>query len=192
LSTVARGSVYSLVILLKHFLPNRSTVIILDSTGEPRPVVNSKGRRRRPGTKTLGQVLRCDDELFIDFVSKCLMWDPERRLKPQSAMRHPFMSAFRRTKVTAPVTPSRTSVHSSSSTSRSKLPSETPKKSLIGAPTPLSARLARAPTASISATPISHAVSNGISTRLSRGTDAFQSSTSRALSGFAVSSWPAL
>ena len=46
-----------------------------DSTGLPRPVVNSKGRRRRPGTKTLAQVLRCDDELFVDFVSKCLAWD---------------------------------------------------------------------------------------------------------------------
>ncbi|KAH9048090.1 hypothetical protein EDB84DRAFT_1611299 [Lactarius hengduanensis] len=64
--------------------------LFFDSTGAPRPVVNSKGRRRRPGTKTLAQVLRCEDELFIDFVSKCLMWDPERRIKPQNAMRHPL------------------------------------------------------------------------------------------------------
>lgn len=58
-----------------------------DSTGAPRPVVNSKGRRRRPGTKTLAQVLKSDDELFIDFIAKCLTWDPDRRLKPDPAMR---------------------------------------------------------------------------------------------------------
>lgn len=58
-----------------------------DSTGAPRPVVNSKGRRRRPGTKTLAQVLKSDDELFVDFIAKCLTWDPDRRLKPEPALR---------------------------------------------------------------------------------------------------------
>lgn len=52
-----------------------------DSTGAPRPVVDSKGRRRRPGAKSLTSVLKCDDELFIDFIAKCLTWDPDRRLK---------------------------------------------------------------------------------------------------------------
>ena len=46
-----------------------------DSTGAPRPVVNSKGRRRRPGTKSLAQVLRTDDHAFVDFIAKCLVWD---------------------------------------------------------------------------------------------------------------------
>jgi dual specificity tyrosine-phosphorylation-regulated kinase 2/3/4 len=59
----------------------------IDSTGAPRPVVNSKGRRRRPGTKTLAQVLKSDDELFVDFIAKCLDWSPERRLKPEPALR---------------------------------------------------------------------------------------------------------
>jgi len=162
--------------------------LFFDSTGEPRPVVNSKGRRRRPGTKTLAQVLRCDDELFIDFVSKCLLWDPERRLKPQSAMRHPFMSAFKRAKIIVPATPSRVSTQSGSLASHNKVTLETPKKSLIGAPTPLSARLARAPTSSVSGTPISQTASNGISNRLGRGTGGFQSSTSRALTGLALAS----
>ena len=58
-----------------------------DSTGAPRPVVNSKGRRRRPSTKSLAQVLKSDDELFVDFIAKCLIWDPERRLKPDPALR---------------------------------------------------------------------------------------------------------
>lgn len=61
--------------------------LFFDSTGAPRPVVNSKGRRRRPGTKTLAQVLKTDDEQFVDFIAKCLVWDPDRRLKPDPAMR---------------------------------------------------------------------------------------------------------
>lgn len=64
-----------------------------DSTGAPRPVVNSKGRRRRPGTKTLAQVLKSDDELFVDFIAKCLTWDPDRRLKPDPALRRAVFSS---------------------------------------------------------------------------------------------------
>ncbi|WWD19762.1 hypothetical protein CI109_104226 [Kwoniella shandongensis] len=62
-----------------------------DATGSPRPFVNAKGRRRRPGTKTLAAVLKCDDELFVDFIAKCLTWDPDKRLKPQPALRHPWI-----------------------------------------------------------------------------------------------------
>ncbi|ODN73433.1 hypothetical protein, variant [Cryptococcus amylolentus CBS 6039] len=67
-----------------------------DATGAPRPFVNAKGRRRRPGSKTLVGVLKCDDELFVDFIAKCLTWDPDKRLKPQPAMRHPWILAGRR------------------------------------------------------------------------------------------------
>lgn len=130
-----------------------------DSTGAPRPVVNSKGRRRRPGTKTLAQVLRCEDELFVDFIAKCLIWDPERRLKPQPAMRHPFLTAVRSRIKTIPSTPSKslisTSSNSLSSSSRNtNKVTETPKKSQIGAPTPLTARGTRAPTATMPQTPV--------------------------------------
>ena len=44
----------------------------IDSRGVPRCITNSKGRKRKPGSKTLSQSLRCNDTLFIDFVSKCL------------------------------------------------------------------------------------------------------------------------
>ncbi|GAA5898348.1 hypothetical protein JCM8208_006953 [Rhodotorula glutinis] len=69
--------------------------LFFDSTGAPRPVVNSKGRRRRPASKSLAAVLKCDDDLFVDFIAKCLAWDPERRLKPDQAMRHPFVAGSR-------------------------------------------------------------------------------------------------
>lgn len=140
-----------------------------DSTGAPRPVVNSKGKRRRPGSKTLAQVLRCDDEVFIDFIAKCLHWDPERRLKPQTAMRHPFITVGRRGKGISPAASAARSLlasttslsgrgkqqHSQQQHQAAHQATETPKKSLIGAPTPLTARVpARAPTATIPATPI--------------------------------------
>ncbi len=68
--------------------------------------MNAKGKRRRPGTKPLAAVLKCDDDLFVDFIGKCLTWDPDKRLKPQPAMRHPWILAGRRRTVPAS-TPSR-------------------------------------------------------------------------------------
>ncbi|KAI5479041.1 dual-specificity tyrosine-(Y)-phosphorylation regulated kinase [Pseudohyphozyma bogoriensis] len=94
--------------------------LFFDSTGAPRPVVNSKGRRRRVGSKTLAQVLKSDDELFVDFIAKCLTWDPDRRLKPEPAMRHPWIVAARaRSPTTIPPRATRTSTNPSSGYSSS-------------------------------------------------------------------------
>ncbi|KAF7295189.1 CMGC/DYRK/DYRK2 protein kinase [Mycena indigotica] len=137
----------------KEFV-NRSTrkKLFFDPNGTPRVVVNSKGRRRRPGSKTLAQVLRCNDEDFVDFIAKCLVWDPERRIKPQAAMRHPFMTAGKRPKASpTSTTPKATSSTLGSSRTKSLL--ETPKKSLISAPTPLTARTTRTTGNSLQTTP---------------------------------------
>lgn len=104
-------------------------------------MVNSKGRRRRPGTKSLAQVLRTDDHLFVDFIAKCLVWDPERRMKPQAALRHEFITSGRRPRITSP-SPSVSKPLSLPSSSKQK-GGETPKKSQISAPTPLTARSSR-------------------------------------------------
>lgn len=104
-------------------------------------MVNSKGRRRRPGTKSLAQVLRTDDHLFVDFIAKCLVWDPERRMKPQAALRHEFITSGRRPRFTSP-SPSISKPLSLPSSSKQK-GGETPKKSQISAPTPLTARSSR-------------------------------------------------
>nr|POF11572.1 dual specificity protein kinase pom1 [Quercus suber] len=66
--------------------------LFFDSVGKPRVTVSSKGRRRRPSSKTLAQALKSDDEAFLDFVSRCLRWDPERRIKPAEAINHPFIT----------------------------------------------------------------------------------------------------
>jgi len=45
-----------------------------DSKGNPRCITNSKGRKRKPGSKDLATAIRCNDTLFVDFISKCLEW----------------------------------------------------------------------------------------------------------------------
>jgi dual specificity tyrosine-phosphorylation-regulated kinase 2/3/4 len=64
---------------------------ILDSRGHPRTVSNSRGKKRRAGSKTLNLALRCSDGLFVDFISKCLQWDPKKRLNPEDAFQHEWI-----------------------------------------------------------------------------------------------------
>lgn len=66
--------------------------LFFDSMGKPRLTVSSKGRRRRPSSKTLQQALKCDDEAFLDFIARCLRWDPDRRMRPEEAIRHEFIT----------------------------------------------------------------------------------------------------
>ncbi|RMZ92342.1 hypothetical protein DV736_g429, partial [Chaetothyriales sp. CBS 134916] len=66
--------------------------LFFDSMGKPRLTVSSKGRRRRPSSKELRQVLKCEDEAFLDFITRCLRWDPARRMTPHEASRHEFIT----------------------------------------------------------------------------------------------------
>lgn len=146
--------------------------LFFEPNGAPRQVTNSKGRKRRPGTKTLSQVLRSNDEEFVDFIAKCLCWDPERRLKPQNALKHPFIVQGRQ-QMRPSISSSTSKSLLSSSTlggSRSKFAPETPKKSQIGAPAPLTARSART-SGSVPTTPgSSHTSTLPTSTRSYRST----------------------
>lgn len=56
------------------------------------------GRSRRgkqrgpPGTKDLVKALKgCDDPLFLDFLQRCLEWDPAARMTPPQALRHGWL-----------------------------------------------------------------------------------------------------
>ncbi|KAL7424494.1 serine/threonine protein kinase, CMGC, dual-specificity [Cryptotrichosporon argae] len=119
--------------------------LFFDATGAPRPFVNAKGKRRRPGSKTLASVLKCNDELFLDFIAKCLTWDPDKRLKPQPAMRHPWIVAGRR-RAPPPRPEERRSLLAGPSSSSLLKPSRTSKDNghkgglVISPPTPLVAR----------------------------------------------------
>lgn len=81
----------------KHLI-ERSTrrKLFFDSLGKPRITVSSKGKRRRPSSKTLSQAIKCDDEAFVDFLAKCLRWDPGRRMKPNEAMQHEFITGVKK------------------------------------------------------------------------------------------------
>ncbi|QPH11669.1 hypothetical protein C2857_003529 [Epichloe festucae Fl1] len=91
--------------------------LFFDSMGKPRLTVSSKGRRRRPSSKTLQQVLKCDDDGFLDFISRCLRWDPERRLRPEDAVRHEFITGQK----AAPIAIPRLSARDSSPSKRVNL-----------------------------------------------------------------------
>ncbi|KAK3360261.1 hypothetical protein B0T25DRAFT_125962 [Lasiosphaeria hispida] len=96
--------------------------LFFDSMGKPRLTVSSKGRRRRPSSKTLQQVLKCDDEPFLDFLAKCLRWDPDRRMKPDEAIRHEFITGQ---KTAAPIP--RSSLRDSSPSKRTTSLSSNPR-----------------------------------------------------------------
>lgn len=66
--------------------------IFFDSLGKPRLTVSTKGKRRRPSSKSLQAALKCEDEAFLDFITRCLRWDPDRRLKPDEAIQHEFIT----------------------------------------------------------------------------------------------------
>ncbi|KIW39889.1 uncharacterized protein PV06_08461 [Exophiala oligosperma] len=80
----------------KHLIEKSSRKkLFFDSMGKPRVTVSSKGRRRRPSSKDLRQVLKCDDEAFLDFIAKCLRWDPSRRMNPAEANKHEFITGVK-------------------------------------------------------------------------------------------------
>ncbi|KAJ3560932.1 hypothetical protein NP233_g10517 [Leucocoprinus birnbaumii] len=175
----------------KEFV-NRSSrkKLFFDTSGTPRPVTNSKGRRRRPGSRTLAQALKCNDEEFVDFIAKCLVWDPERRMKPQAAMRHPFILAGKRNRLMTTTSSRSTPSSSSLGGSRSKQVTETPKKNLISAPTPLTARTTRTTTNGVPTTPsTTHSttlgsVSRSYRTSQNQSISSSYHSSSRTLSGY--------
>ncbi|KAJ3374104.1 Dual specificity tyrosine-phosphorylation-regulated kinase [Allomyces arbusculus] len=66
--------------------------LFFDPNNEPKPFTNSKGKSRKVGAKTLANAIKCRDEpLFVDFIAKCLIWDPNKRMKPTEAIHHPWI-----------------------------------------------------------------------------------------------------
>ena len=112
--------------------------VLSDRVGNPHSVVNSRGRRLRVGTKTLASVLRSEreDYIFVDFIAKCFHWDPERRLKPENALQHPFITAGH-----CQVLPVTSMAANSSLSSRVEAATlGTPNRTQISAPIPFAAR----------------------------------------------------
>lgn len=93
----------------KDFLKNaRRTKVFFNPEGYPRyctvrnladgMVVLKGGQSRHgkprgpPGSKNLSRALdSCRDALFLNFIRGCLEWDPEKRLTPAEALKHPWL-----------------------------------------------------------------------------------------------------
>ena len=68
------------------------------TTGSDGQVQLTGGRSRRgkyrgpPNSKELVTALKgCDDPLFLDFMKRCLEWDPNVRMSPPQALRHAWL-----------------------------------------------------------------------------------------------------
>ncbi|EAR85505.3 glycoprotease family protein (macronuclear) [Tetrahymena thermophila SB210] len=57
----------------------------------PKLIPNSKGKIRVPNSKILKAVLQTESEDFTDFLTKCFVWEPQKRLKPSDALMHPWI-----------------------------------------------------------------------------------------------------
>lgn len=56
-------------ILSKH---HPECPVLTDSKGNPRCITNSKGKKRRVGSKDLQQAVKTCDANFLDFIRRCL------------------------------------------------------------------------------------------------------------------------
>ena len=62
-----------------------------DKDSNPIIKENSKGVPYLPKSKTLTSILKTDDINFVDFIERCLEWEPDNRMKPIEAMNHPWL-----------------------------------------------------------------------------------------------------
>ncbi|KAG2232673.1 hypothetical protein INT48_006852 [Thamnidium elegans] len=72
-----------------------------DMYDQPKKSINSKGKKRRSNTLTFTEALKRStydnfDRDFGDFISRCLTWEPEKRIKPVEALNHPWIQAMKK------------------------------------------------------------------------------------------------
>ena len=71
-------------------IPPRSLLVLAsrrkvfyDDNYNPLAAPNSKGKVRRPESKSLAKMLATEDASFVDFIDKCLEWKPDKRMTPE-------------------------------------------------------------------------------------------------------------
>uniref|UniRef100_G1SGI1 Dual specificity tyrosine-phosphorylation-regulated kinase 4 n=1 Tax=Oryctolagus cuniculus TaxID=9986 RepID=G1SGI1_RABIT len=69
-----------------------------DSKGFPRTIANNRGKKRYPDSKDLTMVLKTYDASFLDFLRRCLVWDPSLRMTPEQALKHTWIHESRNLK----------------------------------------------------------------------------------------------
>uniref|UniRef100_A0A1A8L537 dual-specificity kinase n=1 Tax=Nothobranchius pienaari TaxID=704102 RepID=A0A1A8L537_9TELE len=65
--------------------------LFFDSKGNPRNITNSKGKKRKPSSVELSAALKNNDPLFLDFIQRCLSWDPTKRMTPDEGLQHQWI-----------------------------------------------------------------------------------------------------
>lgn len=88
--------------------------LFFDSVGTPRSYTSSKNVTRYPGAKSLKKALKSNNDLLIDFLSQCLIWNPRNRMAPYQGLRHEFITGVPLHEQSHPASrkPSHSSVHS--------------------------------------------------------------------------------
>jgi dual specificity tyrosine-phosphorylation-regulated kinase 2/3/4 len=57
----------------------------------PKIISNSRGKKRIPGTKKIEEKVRSTDKDFLNFLERCLDWNPGTRMTPEEAFNHEFI-----------------------------------------------------------------------------------------------------
>ncbi|XP_077615289.1 dual specificity tyrosine-phosphorylation-regulated kinase 4 isoform X5 [Crocuta crocuta] len=75
-----------------HFIQTASRrQTFFDSKGFPKNMTNNRGRKRYPDSKDLTMVLKTYDASFLDFLRRCLVWEPSLRMTPDQALKHAWI-----------------------------------------------------------------------------------------------------
>ncbi|XP_033621481.1 dual specificity tyrosine-phosphorylation-regulated kinase 4 [Fukomys damarensis] len=62
-----------------------------DSKGFPKNITDNRGKKRYPDSKDLTMVLKTCDSSFLDFLRRCLVWEPSLRMTPDQALKHAWI-----------------------------------------------------------------------------------------------------
>uniref|UniRef100_A0A7N5P083 dual-specificity kinase n=1 Tax=Ailuropoda melanoleuca TaxID=9646 RepID=A0A7N5P083_AILME len=75
-----------------HFIQTASRrQTFFDSKGFPKNMTNNRGKKRYPDSKDLTMVLKTCDTSFLDFLRRCLVWEPSLRMTPDQALKHAWI-----------------------------------------------------------------------------------------------------
>lgn len=71
--------------------------IFFDRENRPRLFTRPNGKVTRPKTKKLEEFIKTNDSKFLDFIQSnfylgCLEWDPKKRMSPEEALRHDWIT----------------------------------------------------------------------------------------------------
>uniref|UniRef100_A0A8C6I2Q8 Dual specificity tyrosine-phosphorylation-regulated kinase 4 n=1 Tax=Mus spicilegus TaxID=10103 RepID=A0A8C6I2Q8_MUSSI len=82
-----------------HFTQTASRrQVFFDSKGLPKNINNNRGGKRYPDSKDLTMVVKTYDSSFLDFLRRCLVWEPSLRMTPEQALKHAWIHEPRKFK----------------------------------------------------------------------------------------------